>query len=76
MRHYMRNRELKATGMDWTGVLAAEASNKRERLAAELLASPDHASTADRVKAFVEQDGGGRATVFNYRRKLGGGNGN
>ena len=70
MRHYVRARELKAAGMDWTEVLAAEAENKRERLAAELLASAEHASTAERVKAFVEQGGGCRATFFNYRRYL------
>ena len=46
MRHYVRARELKAAGMDWTEVLAAEAENKRERLAAELLASAAHGSTA------------------------------
>ena len=47
--------------MDWTEVLAAEAENKRERLAAELLASAAHGSTAERVKAFVEQgEGAGR----------------
>ena len=56
--------------MDWTEVLAAEAENKRERLAAELLASNAHANTAERVKAFVEQGGGCRATFFNYRRYL------
>ena len=49
--------------------------NPRARLAAELLASNAHGSTAERVKAFVEQGGGCRATFFNYRRKLGGGNG-
>jgi hypothetical protein len=76
MRHYVRAKELKAAGMDWTEVLAAEAENKRERLAAELLASAAHGSTAARVKAFVEQGGGCRATFFNYRRKLAGGNGN
>jgi hypothetical protein len=70
MRHYVRARELKAAGMDWTEVLAAEAGNKRERLAAELLASAEHGSTAERVKAFVEQGGGCRATFFNYRRYL------
>jgi hypothetical protein len=43
--------------------------------AAELLASAAYGSTAARVKAFVEQGGGCRATFFNYRRKLGGGNG-
>jgi hypothetical protein len=57
--------------MDWTEVLAVEAENKRERLAAELLASAEHATTAERVKAFVARGGGCRATFFNYRRKLG-----
>jgi len=71
----VRAKELKAAGMDWTDVLAAEAENRRERLAAELLASAAYASTAERVQAFVEQGGGCRATFFNYRRKLGGGNG-
>ena len=75
MRHYVRARELKAAGMDWTDVLAVEAENQRARLAAELLASDAHGSTAARVKAFVEQGGGCRATFFNYRRKLGSGNG-
>jgi hypothetical protein len=52
--------------------LAVEAENRRARLAAELLASAAYASTAERVKAFVEQGGGCRATFFNYRRRLGG----
>ena len=75
LRHYVRARELKAAGMDWTEVLAVEAENKRDRLAAELLASAAHGTTAARVKAFVEQGGGCRATFFNYRRKLASGNG-
>jgi hypothetical protein len=75
LRHYVRAKELKAAGMDWTDVLAVEAENRRARLAAELLASAAYPSTAARVKAFVEQEGGCRATFFNYRRKLGGGNG-
>ncbi len=66
LRHYVRARELKAAGMDWTEVLAAEAENPRARLAAELLASAAYGSTAARVKAFVEQGGGCRATFFNY----------
>ncbi len=73
LRHYVRARELKAAGMDWTDVLAVEAENKRARLAAELLASDAHGSTAARVKAFVEQGGECRATFFNYRRKIGSG---
>jgi hypothetical protein len=60
--------------MDWTDVLAVEDENRRARLAAELLASDAHGSTTARVKAFVQQGGGCRATFFNYRRKRGGGN--
>ena len=70
LRHYVRARELKAAGMDWTEVLAAEGENPRARLVAELLASAAYASTAERAKAFVEQGGGCRATFFNYRRYL------
>ena len=73
LRHYVRARELKAAGMDWTEVLADAADNPRARLAAELLASPVYANTAARVQAFVEHGGGCRATFFNYRRRLSGG---
>ena len=45
LRHYVRARELKAAGMDWTEVLAAEAENPRARLAADLLASGGYKST-------------------------------
>jgi hypothetical protein len=54
--------------------LATEAENPRARLVAELLASTSYGSTAERVKAFVEQGGGCRATFFNYRQKLSRGN--
>ena len=70
LRHYVRASELKAAGMDWTVVLADETENPRARLAAELLASADYPNTSGRVKAFVEQGGGCRATFFNYRRRL------
>jgi hypothetical protein len=71
LRHYVRARELKAAGMDWAQVLAAEAENPRARLAADLLASDAYGSTSARVAAFVQQGGGCRATFFNYRKKLG-----
>jgi hypothetical protein len=73
-RHYVNAKQLKRAGMDWTDFLAEEGENRRARLAAELLASTDSESTADRVKAFVEQGGGCRATFFNYRKRLSGGN--
>ena len=72
LRHYVRARELKAAGMDWTEVLAAEAENPRARLAAELLASAAYESVEARAEAFVAQGGGCRATFFNHRRRLGG----
>ena len=55
LRHYVRARELKAAGMDWTEVLADEPENPRARLAAELLASTAYESTTERVEAFVAQ---------------------
>jgi hypothetical protein len=70
LRHYVRARELKAAGMDWTDILAAGDDNRRSRLAAELLKSDDYGSMEARAAAFVEQGGGCRATFFNYRRYL------
>jgi hypothetical protein len=72
LRHYVRARELKAAGMGWSGILPADDDNPRAKLAAELLASTDFESTEARVKAFIEQGGGCRATFFNYRRKISG----
>jgi hypothetical protein len=70
LRHYVRARELKAAGMNWTEVLADETENPRARLAAALLANPAYENTTARVGAFVEEGGGCRATFFNYRRRL------
>jgi hypothetical protein len=75
LRLHVRAKQLKAAQMDWTEVLASEAENRRARLVAELLASAAYGTTVARVRAFVEQGGGCRATFFNHRRKLGGGNG-
>lgn len=43
----------------------------RARPVRELLDSAAYGIAAERVKVFVEQGGGCRATFFNYRRKLG-----
>jgi hypothetical protein len=72
-RHYVRARELKAAGMNWTEVLAEDAENRRAQLAVEILASGSYCNTMEMVRAFVQQGGGCRATFFNYRRKLGNG---
>jgi hypothetical protein len=72
---YVRARQLKAAGMDWTEVLAVDAENRRARLAAEILGSDAYASTGEKARAFERQGGGCRATFFNYRRRLVGGAG-
>ena len=71
LRHYVRSRELKAAGMDWTEILGVEDDNPRARLAAELMASTAYQSMEAKAGAFVAQGGGCRATFYNYRRKLG-----
>src|SRR5262249_38704033 len=49
LRLYVRARELKAAGMDWTEVLALEAENHRARLAAEILVSLASSQRATRT---------------------------
>jgi hypothetical protein len=73
-RHYVRAGELKAAGMNWREVLEEDADDGR-RLAAEIHASPAYQTTMDRVRAFMQQGGGCRATYFNHVRKLGNGAG-
>jgi hypothetical protein len=68
-RHYVRARELKAAGMDWTEVLEIEEENRRARLAAEILASGAYQTTGEMVRAFVQQGGVCGATLRNGRRK-------
>ena len=71
LRHYVRAKELKAAGMDWTDILAAEDENPRARVVRELMASAAYDSMEERARAFVQQGNGCRATFFNHRRKLG-----
>ena len=70
-RHYVRARELKAAGMEWTEVLEIEEENERARIAAEILSSAAYQSTGEKVRAFVQRGGGCRATYFNHVRRLG-----
>jgi hypothetical protein len=72
LRHYVRARELKAAGMEWTDIPAEGDDNRRARLARELLESNAYDSIEARAAAFVKQGGGCRATFYNYRRKMGG----
>ena len=65
LRHYVRARELKAAGMDWTEILAAEGDdNRRARLAAELLASDAYDSIEARVRRSSSRgEGAGRRSI-------------
>ena len=71
--HDISARDPKTAGMDWTDVLAVEAENKRQRLAAELLASDVYASTAERLRRSSRKGvGAGRrfliTSVIYFRR--------
>jgi hypothetical protein len=57
----------------WTHAFFAVASWARDpsaRFFTRLLADPSFATEEERVKAFVEQGGGCRATYFNHARHL------
>ena len=41
------------------------------RLVAELKSDPSYLSEAERVRTFIAQGGGSRATYFNHAKKLG-----
>ena len=57
LRHYVRAKELKAAGMDWTDVLAVEEENPRARLATELLSSNTYSSTGGAGPSVCEAGG-------------------
>jgi CubicO group peptidase (beta-lactamase class C family) len=71
MRQYVRARELKAAGMDWTDVLAVGDEIRRARLAAELLGSAAYDSTAKRVEAFKQQGGRVPGNFFQLQAEVG-----
>ena len=70
MRIYRAAWELKSAGMDWRGQLLSRWLSGARLLVARLQADPSFATEEDRVKAFVEQGGGCRATYFNHSRRL------
>jgi hypothetical protein len=73
LRHYVRGKELKAAGMDWTEILAEGDDNRRARLVRELLDSSEYTTMEARAVAFISRGGGCRATFYNHRRRLGDG---
>jgi len=72
MRDYVLGWELKRAGMDWQGwLLTRWGITGKRRLVVQLKADPSLGSEAERVRAFIAQQGGCRATYFNHARRLG-----
>ena len=72
MRDYTLAWELKRAGMDWKSWLLVRWGMTGKRLlVAQLKANPSLGSEAQRVRAFIEQQGGCRATYYNHAKKLG-----
>jgi hypothetical protein len=70
LRLYLRAAELRRAGMDWTQVVPLTPENLRKKLVLELKADTSYPTEESRVRAFVGQGAGCRATYFNYSRIL------
>ena len=71
MRDYALAWELKRAGMDWKNWLFTRwGMTGTRRLVAKLKADPSFSSEAERVRAFIEQKGGCRATYYNHAKRL------
>jgi hypothetical protein len=72
MRDYALAWELKRAGMDWRSWLLVRWGLTGTRLlVAKLKADASFSSEVERVRAFIKQQGGCRATYFNHAKKLG-----
>ena len=72
MRDYALAWELKCAGMDWKGWLLARWGMSGTRLlVAKLKGDPSFRTEAQRVRAFLAQQGGCRATYYNHVNGLG-----
>ena len=70
MRHYVAAWELNQAGIDWRSLVLSRCLSGKALLVAQLKASPDYASEAERVRAFIARGGGSRATYFNLSKRL------
>ncbi len=72
MRDYALSWELKQAGMDWKSWLLTRWGMSGKRLlVAKLKADPSFSTEAERVREFIEQGGGCRATYYNHAKRLG-----
>ncbi len=71
MRDYALAWELKRAGMDYKSWLLTRWGMTGTRLlVAKLKADPSFSTEAERVRAFIEQGGGCRATYYNHAKRL------
>ena len=70
MRQYVRAAELKAAGLDWRSMVLQEALPATTSLVAQIKFNTRFTSEADRVREFMRQGGGCRATYFNHVKRL------
>ena len=72
MRDYALAWELKRAGMDWKSWLLTRWGMTGTRLlVAKLKADPSLSTEAERVREFIEQQAGCRATYYNHAQRLG-----
>ncbi len=72
MRDYTLAWELKRAGMDYKSWLLTRWGMTGTRLlVAKLKADPSLSTEAERVREFIEQEGGCRATYYNHAKRLG-----
>lgn len=70
MRVYYRAQELKRAGLNWKRVLPEAPTDRRRKLAVELLRDSTFSTQEARARAFSAQGGGCRATFFNHVRRI------
>ena len=71
MRDYALAWELKRAAMDWKNwLLGRWGMTGTRRLVAKLKADPSLRTERERVRAFIEQEGGCRATYYNHAKRL------
>jgi hypothetical protein len=70
MRLYYKAWEKKGAGLDWRSFVLGSFLSGAALLVARLKADMSYPTEEDRVRAFVEQGGGCRATYFNHARNL------
>jgi hypothetical protein len=70
MRHYLAAWELRQAGFDWKTLILSRFLSGPALQVARLKADPTYGSEKERIKAFIDAEGGCRATYFAHAKKL------